>query len=142
MSRSAYERILGGMKVRDAMTRAPVIVPPNATIAAVAEAMDRASVGAVVVVDGSRPVGIITDRDLVVRALAQRLPFDARADAVMTPDPICVDVECELHQVTFVFAEHPVRRVPVVDHGVVVGMVTLDDIVVATRRRPPRRTSA
>ncbi len=76
MSRSAYERILGGMKVHDAMTRAPMIAPPNATIAAVAEAMDRASVGAVVVVDGSRPVGIITDHDLVVRALAQRLPFD------------------------------------------------------------------
>jgi CBS domain-containing protein len=118
------------MKVRDAMVKAPVVVPVDATITVVANAMERASVGAVVVVEGSRPVGIITDRDLVVRALARRLPFDARADAVMTPDPICVEAECELHQVTFVFAEHPVRRVPVVEHEVVVGMVTLDDLVV------------
>jgi CBS domain-containing protein len=118
------------MKVRDAMVKAPVIVPIDATIVAVADAMERASVGAVVVVEGSRVAGLITDRDLVVRALARRLPFDARADAVMTADPICVDADCELHQVTFVFAEHPVRRVPVVEHGVVVGMVTLDDIVV------------
>jgi signal-transduction protein with cAMP-binding, CBS, and nucleotidyltransferase domain len=118
------------MKIRDALMKAPVVVPPDATIVAVSEAMDRQSVGAVIVVDGMRPIGIITDRDLVTRALARRLPFDARADSVMTVDPICVDADSERHHVTFVFAENPLRRVPVVDHGEVVGMVTLDDLVV------------
>ena len=70
------------MQARAATRKAPVTVAPDSTIAEVAALMDRAVVGGVVVVDGDRPVGIVTDRDLAVRALARRVPPDARVDSV------------------------------------------------------------
>jgi signal-transduction protein with cAMP-binding, CBS, and nucleotidyltransferase domain len=118
------------MKVRDVMVKAPVTLPPSATIHEVATAMDRFAVGAVVIIDGQRPTGIVTDRDLVTRALARRLPPDARVDGVMSSGVVCVDAGTELSQVAAVLAVHPFRRVPVVEQDRMVGMVTLDDLIV------------
>ena len=111
------------------MLKAPVTVPVDATIHQAAEAMDRHSVGAVIVVDDDdRPVGMVTDRDLVVRALALRLPPDARVDGVMSGNVVCVGPDDELHVVSAILSTHPFRRVPVVEHHRVVGMITLDDL--------------
>ena len=118
------------MKVRDVMVKAPVTLPANATIHEAATAMDRSAVGAVVIIDDQRPIGIVTDRDLVTRALARRMPPDARVDGVMSGGVVCVDSEAELSQLAAVLAVHPFRRVPVVEQDRMVGMVTLDDLVV------------
>ena len=112
------------------MVKAPVTLPTSATIHEAATAMDRACVGAVVVLDGERPVGLVTDRDLVTRALARRMPLDARVDAVMSTGVVCVDADAELSEVASILAVHPFRRVPVVEQDRMVGMVTLDDLVV------------
>jgi CBS domain-containing protein len=108
----------------------PVTVTIDATIHEAAVAMDQHSVGAVIVIDGDRPVGVVTDRDLVVRALARRLPSDSRVDFVMSPDVVCVGADDELHVVAAVLSTHPFRRVPVVEAHRVVGMITLDDLIV------------
>ena len=92
--------------------------------------MDRAAVGAVVVLDGERPVGLVTDRDLVTRALARRMPLDARVDAVMSTGVVCVDADAELSEVASILAVHPFRRIPVVEQDRMIGMVTLDDLIV------------
>jgi CBS domain-containing protein len=118
------------MKVRDVMVKAPVTMDIGATIGDAAAAMDRAAVGAVVIVEGERPVGIVTDRDLVTRALARRVPADARLDSVMSGGVVCVDADAELSQVASILSTHPIRRVPVVERDRVVGMVTLDDLIV------------
>ena len=118
------------MKVRDVMVKAPVTMDVGATICDAAIAMDRAAVGAVVIVDGDRPVGIVTDRDLVTRALARRCPPDARIDGVMSSGVVCVDAGAELSHVASILATRPIRRVPVIEHDRVVGMVTLDDLIV------------
>jgi CBS domain-containing protein len=118
------------MKVRDVMMKAPVTLPIDATIHEAAVAMDRNSVGAVVVVDADRPVGVVTDRDIVVRALARRTPLDARVDSVMSTGVVCVDANVEVNAVTEILSAHPFRRVPVVDANRVVGVVTLDDLIV------------
>jgi CBS domain-containing protein len=118
------------MRVRDVMVKSPVTLPIDATIEQAAVAMDRGSVGAVVVVDGDRPVGVLTDRDIVVRAVARRLPPDARVDGVMSAGVVCIDADAELHRITSVLGTHPIRRVAVVDRDHVIGMVTVDDLVV------------
>jgi signal-transduction protein with cAMP-binding, CBS, and nucleotidyltransferase domain len=119
------------VKARDVMAKRPVTVPAYCTIQQAAVAMGRAAVGAVVIVDEDRqPLGIVTNRDLVVRALARGLPPDARVDDVMSAGVVCVDGDAELSQVTAILSSHPFRRVPVVDHDRMVGMVTLDDLVV------------
>ena len=118
------------MKAREVMVKAPVTLPTSATIHQAATAMDQAAVGAVVIVEGERPVGLVTDRDLVTRALARRFPPDARVDGVMSSGVVCVDADAELAEVASILSAHPFRRVPVVEQDRVVGMVTLDDLVV------------
>jgi CBS domain-containing protein len=118
------------MKVRDAIRRPAVTVDAATTVLAAAQLMDRAAVGTLVVTDRNRLVGIVTDRDVVVRGVARRLPLDARIDAVMSTAPYTVDADVDLHDVAGLFAEHPVRRLPVVDGDAVVGVLTVDDVVV------------
>ena len=106
------------MKAREVMVKAPVTLPVDATIHEAATVMD------------GRPVGLVTDRDLVTRALARRLPPDARVDGVMSSGVVCVDVDADLSEVSSILSAHPFRRVPVVEHERIVGMVTLDDLIV------------
>lgn len=118
------------MRKTDLYWKPPVTVPTNATLADAAALMDNEAVGAVVVVDEGRPVGIATDRDIVVRAVARRLPPDARIDAVMTTDVVTLPAGGDVDEALAIFEQHPFRRLPLVEEGRVVGMITVDDLVV------------
>lgn len=118
------------MQVRDAMRKLALRVAPGATLREAAALMDEAAVGALVVVDDDRVVGIVTDRDLVVRAIARGLSPDVRVDAVMSTTPVCIDEEADLHDAVLLFGRHPFRRLPVVRGSVPVGMITVDDLLV------------
>lgn len=85
------------MQIRDAIRKNPVTIAADASLADAAELMDRAVVGCLVVLDGDRPVGIVTDRDLVVRGLARRLPWDSRIDSVMSTELVTLDVTEDMH---------------------------------------------
>jgi CBS domain-containing protein len=122
------------MKVRELTSKTPVTLPVDATIEAAAQLMDQRAVGAVIVVDEGRPVGIVTDRDLTVRALARRVPFDGRIDSVMTTGVVAIDADADAQRAIAIFASHPFRRLPVVDGAHVIGMVTVDDLVVTVGR--------
>jgi len=119
------------MKITELAIREPVVVSRDATIAAAAETMAAAGVGALIVMDGSTPVGMVTDRDLVTRALAKGVPPDGRVDAVMTMDLVTLEADAEVDDLMHAFRHHAVRRVPVVDGDRVVGVVSLDDMVVS-----------
>ena len=89
-------------------------------------------VGAVVIVstDGA-PKGIVTDRDLVVRALAQGGDPAAAIETVMTPDPVTLARSERLDDVVACMREDGIRRIPIIDdQGALVGLVSLDDISV------------
>jgi CBS domain-containing protein len=119
------------MHAIEAARKQPATIGPEHTIAEAAEAMDRLAVGALVVCErDGRPVGIVTDRDLVVRALARRLTHDARVDAVMSTDLITLAPDADLRDALRVFEAHPVRRLPLVAEDRLAGMVTMDDLVV------------
>lgn len=119
------------MRAIDATRKQPVTVAADATLAEVARIMDKAAVGALPVLDDDRLVGMVTDRDLVVRGLARGLPGDSRIDAVMTTEPMTIAADVDMRQAFRLFSEHPVRRLPVVsDDGAVVGMLSVDDLVV------------
>ena len=118
------------MQVKDAMRKLPETIETNRTIAEAAQQMDHAAVGALIVVDQGHPVGIVTDRDLVVRALARHVSLDARVDSVMSMGLIALDADADLRQAIPLFREHAIRRLPVVEGDRVCGMITLDDLVV------------
>ena len=118
------------MKARDATRKLPVTVCGDATVSEVAELMDRHAVGAVVVTDTERPIGIVTDRDLTLRVLARRVPPDARVDSVMSTDVMTLPDDADVRDAMRVFAGHPIRRLPLVEDGRVVGILTMDDLLV------------
>ena len=112
------------------MHRSGLAVGPECTICNAAGVMERAGVGALAVIDGDELVGIVTDRDLVRRALARAMAPDARVDAVMTTPVVTIDADADLHDAFARFRTHAVRRLAVVEQGRFVGMVTIDDLLV------------
>ncbi|MCM3886635.1 DUF1918 domain-containing protein [Frankia sp. R82] len=109
---------------------APVTVAPDTSLTDAAGLMDRAGIGSLLVVDGDTLVGIVTDRDLVLRGIARRVPPDGRIDDVMTMGVVTLPVTAARDEVVQAFAAHSVRRLPLMDGVRVVGLVTLDDLLV------------
>jgi signal-transduction protein with cAMP-binding, CBS, and nucleotidyltransferase domain len=108
-----------------------VTVPPSATCVEIADAMDLNTVGCVVVTEDDRPIGIITDRDLMCRLVAaDRDPDKTIASDVMTPDVITASRNDESGKLLSLMAELGVRRLPLVQHGKLVGLVSIDDVLI------------
>jgi len=120
------------MYVSDFTWREPVTIDVAETITTAARRLAEHGVGALVVVDEDRPVGIVTDRDLVVRVLARGADAAGRIDGVMSMGVVALDADDDVEELYAVFGRHAIRRVPVVDHDRVVGMISLDDAVVST----------
>jgi signal-transduction protein with cAMP-binding, CBS, and nucleotidyltransferase domain len=119
------------MHAIDAARKPPATIAADRTITQAAQEMDRLAVGALVVVEPSgRPAGIVTDRDLVVRAVARRADPEARVDSVMTTDLVALAPDADLREAFGIFERHALRRLPLVADDVVVGMLTMDDLVV------------
>ena len=118
------------MKTRELVAKAPVTVECDTSLRVAAGLMDSANVGALLVMDGGRLVGIVTDRDIVVKAVASGYPSDARIDSVMSMDIVAVDAEADVHEAYRMLGSHGVRRLPVLDGDTIVGMLTVDDLLV------------
>lgn len=118
------------MRTIDALRRSGVGIKPEQTIREAAELMEHTGVGSLAVMDGTRLAGIVTDRDLVRRALARGLPVDARVDAVMSSPVITIDADADLHEAFSAFRIHGVRRLAVVRDGQFSGVITVDDLLV------------
>jgi CBS domain-containing protein len=118
------------MRTKDAVRRSGVGIEPGRTIRDAAEVMEQAGVGALAVIDGEQLVGVVTDRDLVRRAMARGLATDARVDAVMTTPVVTIDAEADLHDAFGLFRTHAVRRLAVVLDSTFVGMITIDDLLI------------
>lgn len=93
-----------------------------------AERMADENVGSIVITDGDEPAGIVTDRDLAVRALGDARPTDLVAENVMSEDLVTVPADAGFYEATETMREHAVRRLPVTEHGSLAGIVTADDL--------------
>jgi len=118
------------MKTRDLIAKPPVAVPSETTVQEAAALMESANVGALLVTDGGRLAGIVTDRDIVVRAVAGGYPPHARIDSFMSTTIVTVDADADVHEAYRILGTHGVRRLPVVAGDAIVGMLTVDDLIV------------
>jgi CBS domain-containing protein len=118
-------------KVRDVMTAEPIVLQQDQSIADAAQAMRDSAVGAVLVVDGDKLCGLVTDRDLVIRALAESASPDSPVGRVVSPDLIAVGADDEADDAARVMQDHAVRRLPVMDDGRIVGIVSIGDLAVS-----------
>jgi CBS domain-containing protein len=94
--------------------------------------MKEENIGSVVINQDDRPVGIVTDRDLVMEVVEPRVdPTELTADDIMTDAPVSVSADTGLFEAMRTMHEYSVRRLPVVDEsGALTGIVTLDDLIV------------
>ncbi|MEO6236416.1 MAG: CBS domain-containing protein [Vicinamibacterales bacterium] len=130
------------MTVRDVMTANPTCCTKDTPLQDVAQMMVTCDCGEIPVVDSEKtrqPVGVVTDRDIVCRAVAEgRNPKDLKADAVMTSPAVTIAVDGSIDEVVKLMETHQIRRVPVVDQdGGICGIVSQADIA---RHEPGNET--
>ena len=117
--------------VSSMMTAVPLTVPDDAKLTDAARVMRDHAIGAVMVVRDGQLHGIVTDRDIVVRALAAGSdPTAMPVSEVCTPGPVTVQPGDDVETVIALMRDRAVRRVPVVQHGKPAGMVSLGDLAV------------
>ena len=142
----------GVYKVGDLMTKRPITVKRTHTIFRVQELLAEYNISRVIVVDGDRPVGIITETDVVFSKQARPLLAKDKfikqrvkghkgretvvrvymvpiAEEIMTPDPYVVEVDEDAAKAASTMLEHGISGLPVVEHGRLVGIITKTDVV-------------
>lgn len=132
------------MEIRDIMTPFAELACARRTdlITDVARKMKENDTGVIPVVDdidAKQLVGVITDRDIALRVVAAGIdPATARVGEFMTEDPDCVSSDTDIKEAVATMADLQVHRLPVVDDGMLVGIVALGDIAVAKERQAGR----
>ena len=124
------------MKVRELMTKQPTTVGPDATLGEVATLMKQDDCGSIPVVEGGRLVGIVTDRDIVVRGIAAGMdPKTQRVSKVMSAGPVTVGPDDDVMEAEKKMADRQIRRLPVVEGGKLVGLIVTAQIARAGNER-------
>lgn len=118
------------MQLRDVMTRDVEVIRPDAPIREAAQKMREIDVGPIPVCDGERVIGLITDRDITIRAVADGCdPNKTAVRDVMTPGLTFCFEDQNLEQAAALMAERQVRRLPILDQNKrLVGIVSLGDL--------------
>jgi CBS domain-containing protein len=116
--------------VADVMTRGVRSMSPTDTVAKAAQAMDELNVGVIPVCDGGKVVGMVTDRDIVVRGIAREFDMKtAKLADVMSANVRCATEGQDIDEILDQMADSQIRRMPVVDGNQrLVGIVSLGDI--------------
>jgi len=131
------------MKVKDIMTKDPAVCTPDTMLQVVALMMVDHDCGQIPVIESNsnaRPVGVVTDRDIIVRAVARGMnPLDMTARDVMTSPSVTVTPDTKVEDCADTVADKRVRRVPVVDDdGACSGMISQADLA---QHAPEKLTS-
>ena len=117
------------MPVASLMSAEPVVAAPTLSIREAAASMCDGRLSCLPLVDGETLVGIVTESDMTVRAVAAAHPIDAPVGAIMTPDPLSIDAAESVFDLLALMARRQVSHLPVKRAGKVVGIVTHGDIV-------------
>ena len=126
------------MQLKDIMTPGAEVIAPEASIYEAAEKMSHRDIGPLPVCDGTRLVGMLTDRDITVRAVAAgRNPLTTLVRDVMTPDVVYGFEDEEVQDAAHLMAQYQIRRLPVLNRNKhLVGMVALGDLAVHPGTQP------
>lgn len=122
------------MQVKGVMSKKVITVSPSTTVVDAAKLLREKRIGCLIVVEGKKPVGIVTERDFVYRIVAEGKNLSTPIGEVMTRDLRVVGRDHEIQDVVNIMKAHLIRRLPVVDKGELVGIITMKDIMSAEER--------
>lgn len=124
-----------GLLVRDVMSKDVKTVRANSTINEVVRKMNKFEIGSIVVADGEKPVGIITERDILRRVLEVTVASEAmKAKEIMSSPITTIDSQATAEEAATLMNSKRIKKIPVVENGKLIGIVTSTDIV----RNEPR----
>lgn len=117
------------MEVKDIMSEHLVCLKPDATIAEISKEMASQDIGAIPICDEEHHLlGIVTDRDLVIRGYAKNMSPDDKVEHCMTQEMITCTEDMSVMEVGELMAEHQIRRLPVIKDKKIIGIVSLSDL--------------
>lgn len=117
-------------KIRDIMTDDVECCTLLDNVYEVAVKMKELNVGAIPIVDNEKLVGMITDRDIVLRGIAEKNPPSSKVEKIMSNELITISPEATSREAARLMAEHQIRRLPVVEDGKLIGIVSLGDFAI------------
>lgn len=116
-------------QIRDIMSQNVATVSPEQSVQEAAQLMSQYNVGAIPVVQNGNAVGIVTDRDIALRAVSQgQAPSSTQVSTVMSSGLVTASPDMDVHAAANLMAEKQIRRLPVVENGQVTGIVALGDL--------------
>jgi CBS domain-containing protein len=115
--------------VKDIMTKNVVSIGVNNSVFEASELMNSKRVGCLVIMDGEVPIGIVTERDIVRRVVAKKLPLDTKVSEIMSTSLITVDPDASLKEAARLMSSNKIRRLPVLKQNRLVGIVVAADFV-------------
>ncbi len=115
--------------VKDIMTKNVATARVDQTVIEAAQLMASRALGCLVIVEGDKPVGIVTERDIVRRIVAQRLPCDTKISEIMTKNLVTADPSMSLRDAARLMSTNKIRRLPVVKQNKLVGIVVASDFM-------------
>jgi CBS domain-containing protein len=118
------------VRIAEVMTQGVVTAESGDSLSHVGELMRDRNVGSVVVCDNGRPVGVITDRDLALAVVADRVDAADVAGTHASRPLVTGEVEMDLEEAVALMIQHRIRRLPVTEGETLVGIVTIDDLAV------------
>jgi CBS domain-containing protein len=118
-------------QVKDVMTSDPITVAAGDSVVVAARRMKEAAVGSMIVMDGDRIHGIVTDRDIAMRVVAEGSdPAQTRVQEITSDNPVTLEPESSVDDAIRVMSDRAIRRLPVVEDGRPVGIVSLGDLAI------------
>ena len=122
-------------KISDVMTASPQCAQAQDSLQQVAQQMEQGDFGSMPVMDGGRLAGVVTDRDIAIRGVAQGSSPEQSVAEVMTAEPVCVSPDCDLQEAAQLMQDKQIRRLYVTDQDRLVGVAALADVVGAAGDR-------
>ncbi|MGG1555339.1 CBS domain-containing protein [Paenibacillus ferrarius] len=121
---------MGNQTVKDIMSTDCVTVTLQDNIYEIAVKMKEHDIGFVAVVDGKKLIGVVTDRDLVVRGYAEKHSGSTAVEQVISKDVATISPDTSIDEAAKIMAKEQIRRLPVVQNGELVGVVAIGDLAV------------
>jgi CBS domain-containing protein len=116
------------VNVRELMSGHVLTVEEHQTAQEIAKQMHRHDIGFVPVMSGGKVVGVVTDRDLVLRVLAENKPYDTAVNQIMSRSIDSIDIDATADEAAVLMAKKEIRRLLVMEQGKLAGVITLGDL--------------
>jgi CBS domain-containing protein len=130
-------------RIKDVMTRQVDVISPDASIAEAAQRMRTGDFGLLPVGENDRMIGAVSDRDIVVRAVAEGKAADTRVREVMSEGILWAYDDDSVEDAVKIMSKHQVRRLPIINHDKrLVGIVALGDLAVNKELQPAAKALA